>query len=364
MPFAARTSSTPRFSFDTMGGRYLVLCFYGSGTVSKNLAAFNYLAAKRDLFDDTNICLFGVSVDPDDERLGRMRNIIPGVRHFWDFDGAVSTLYGAMQPSNASVPGPMEYRPFTLIIDPMMRILALIPMSDTEAHNRECDRILSSLTPLADHAGVELTAPVLVVPRIFEPAFCRSLIELYDTHGGRESGFMKEKDGKTIFAYDHSFKRRKDYMLEDEQVIAAARVRLYRRLLPMIEKAFQYKITRIERYIVACYTEQDKGFFSAHRDNTTKGTAHRRFAVTLNLNAEEFEGGELRFPEFGPRTYRAPTGGAVVFSCSLLHEATPVTKGIRYAFLPFLYDEEAAKLREENLKFLSEDVERTLRPAS
>ena len=71
-----------------------------------------------------------------------------------------------------------------------------------------------------------------------------------------------------------------------------------------------------------------------HRDNTTRGTAHRRFAVTINLNDGPWEGGDLRFPEYGPQTYRAPTGGAVVFSCSLLHECTPVTRGERYCFLP------------------------------
>ena len=60
----------------------------------------------------------------------------------------------------------------------------------------------------------------------------------------------------------------------------------------------------------------------------------------------------MRFPEFGPRTYRAPTGGAVVFSCSLLHQAMPVTEGRRFAFLPFLYDEEGAKLREQNARYL------------
>jgi hypothetical protein len=38
-----------------------------------------------------------------------------------------------------------------------------------------------------------------------------------------------------------------------------------------------------------------------------------------------------------------------VLSCPLLHEATPVTRGRRYAFLPFLYDEEAAKVRQANL---------------
>lgn len=35
---------------------------------------------------------------------------------------------------------------------------------------------------------------------------------------------------------------------------------------------------------------------------------------------------------------------AVVFSCSLLHEATPVTQGLRYCYLPFLYDDAAARV--------------------
>jgi predicted 2-oxoglutarate/Fe(II)-dependent dioxygenase YbiX len=121
---------------------------------------------------------------------------------------------------------------------------------------------------------------------------------------------------------------------------------------PMIHRAFQFTPTRVERHIVACYEAESGGHFRPHRDNTTKGTAHRRFAVTINLNADDYEGGDLCFPEFGPRTYRAPTGGAVVFSCSLLHQATPVTLGRRFAFLPFLYDEAGALIREKNAGFL------------
>ena len=80
--------------------------------------------------------------------------------------------------------------------------------------------------------------------------------------------------------------------------------------------------------------------------------------MSLFLNSEEYEGGDVRFPEYGPETYRAPTGGAVVFSCPMLHEVTPVTKGRRLVFLPFLYDDAAAKIREANNEFLGEDVGR------
>ncbi|MNE90306.1 Fe(II)-dependent oxygenase superfamily protein [compost metagenome] len=102
---------------------------------------------------------------------------------------------------------------------------------------------------------------------------------------------------------------------------------------------------------MACYDSEEGGHFRAHRDNTTKGTAHRRFAVSLFLNSG-YEGGFLRFPEYGGGLYSAPPGGAVVFSCSVLHEATPVISGRRYMFLPFLYDEAARVIRQENRQYL------------
>ena len=162
------------------------------------------------------------------------------------------------------------------------------------------------------------------------------------TQGGEDSGYMVERDGKTVGVLDYDHKRRFDCLIEDPRTCRPRiRARIARRLAPEIRKAFQFEVTRIERYIIACYEAATGGHFAAHRDNTTPGTAHRRFAVTINLN-DDFEGGDLWFPEFGPRRYRPPAGGAVVFSCSLLHEATPVTQGTRYAVLPFLYDDAAA----------------------
>jgi predicted 2-oxoglutarate/Fe(II)-dependent dioxygenase YbiX len=127
-------------------------------------------------------------------------------------------------------------------------------------------------------------------------------------------------------------------------LIRDAQNRIERRIFPEILKGYSYKATRIARYIVSCYLAEDGGHFRAHRDNTSKRTAHRRFAVSINLNAE-FDGGELSFPEYGPRSLKPPPGAAVVFSCALLHAVSPVAHGRRYAFLPFLYDEEAHRSR-------------------
>jgi peroxiredoxin len=346
--FTARSTVNPAYHFDTVAGRYVVLCFFGSAGDPSVRRVLDDIERGRSRFDITNACFFGVSTDPDDERLGRFRHDWTGVIYVWDFDRAVSRLYGAAPPDG---PG---YLPHTLVLDPSLRALAVIPFGDDPAaHAPALFRVLDTLPPAAAWAGF---APVLVVPRVFEPDFCRALIELYDRLGGRESGFMRDVGGKTVAVLDYGHKRRADCEITDPGVIRAAQIRIRRRLVPEIKKAFQFDATRIERHLVACYDAAVGGHFRPHRDNTTKGTAHRRFAVSMNLNAGEYEGGDLRFPEFGPRTYRAPTGGAVVFSCSLLHEATPVTRGKRYAFLPFLYDDAAAVVRQANLQFLARNT--------
>lgn len=240
-----------------------------------------------------------------------------------------------------------------VLIDPSLRALAFWPLSESEAALAALDQ-----TPAPDqHAGVPLNAPILVAPRVFEPDFCKVLIDYYKTRGGEPSGVTQQHaDGTTYVKLNDAFKKRADCLIDDAKLREAIMQRVYWRLAPEIEKAFMWRPTRMERYLVACYDSTSGGFFKPHRDNTTAGTAHRRFAVTINLNAGDYEGGDLRFPEFGSRTYRAPTGGAVVFACALLHEAMPVTAGKRYAFLPFLYDEAAAKVREDNNQHLDESI--------
>jgi hypothetical protein len=253
-------------------------------------------------------------------------------------------MYGAVDEAGA-------VRPLWVLVDPSLRILECAPLDDGEALMRR----VAGLGSPDDHAGAPLHAPVLIVPRVFEPPFCQQLVDHYGQIGGSPSGVMRVRDGKTVGVLD-DFKKRRDVVVVDEELKRGTRERIAARLLPEIAKAFQYQATRLERYIISCYDAEDGGYFNPHRDNTTPATAHRRFAVSINLNAEEFEGGDLRFPEFGRRTYRPPTGGAVVFSCSLLHEATPVVRGRRYAFLPFLFDEEAERIRvasQQNLAAVS-----------
>jgi peroxiredoxin len=353
--FHQRCTSNPRFAFDTVGGRYVVLCLHGTGADPAGSAMLQALKDNRAVFDDEKVCAFGVSVDPRDESEKRAEEMLPGIRQFWDFDGVVGKLYG-MLPADAKLQeGSVPLRRSWVVLDPSMRVLAVFPAAEGDKHNRDVMNFVKILPPVGLHAGLELQAPILFLPNVFPADFCRHLIGLYEAHGGEESGFMREVDGKTIQMHDHRHKRRKDFTIEDPELIQKTRAMIRRRVVPEIQKVHQFKVTRMERYIVSCYAAEEGGHFRAHRDNTTAGTAHRRFAVSINLN-EEFEGGRVSFPEYGPRDFKPPVGGAVVFSCSLLHAVSAVTKGRRYAFLPFLYDDEAAKIREANNAKLGEGV--------
>lgn len=353
--FIQRSVSNPRYAFNSAGGRYLVLCFYGSAADPQAQAALKAAYDRSDIFNDDRACFFGVSLDPEDESTGRIKNRLPGYRHFWDFDLRVSKLYGCVAKDTDRAAGPIVMKRQWVIIDPTMRVIAVIPLRNDQSDLAEVMAVLDELPPPERYAGTELMAPILFLPRIFEPDLCKHLIGLYKAQGGAESGFMREIGGRTVGVTDPGFKQRKDCTIDDPALISALQSRFIRRVVPEIAKVHQFSVTRMERYIVSCYAAEDGGHFSAHRDNTTKGTAHRRFAVSVNLN-DDFEGGEVSFPEYGPRSFKAPAGGAVVFSCSLLHKVSKVTAGERYAFLPFLYDDAAARIREQNMKFISKDA--------
>jgi len=129
--------------------------------------------------------------------------------------------------------------------------------------------------------------------------------------------------------------------------------------MPERAKTFQTKVSRREDYRIAGYDAAEGGVLPAHRDNSTPHTQQRRFTLSIILTAEDFSGGALRFPEYGPQLYSVGTGGAVVFSCALLHEATRVTQGRRLVLLGFFYSEAEQAMRE---KMHAQDTIKEQRP--
>jgi predicted 2-oxoglutarate/Fe(II)-dependent dioxygenase YbiX len=322
--FKAPTVSEPDFAFEGAAGRYVLLAFLPLDDAGR-LAALRALAAHQTQFDLGRLVAFVVVRDP--EAVANLRDL-RALRWMPDPDLRISRLF---DPG-----GDGSDAPTWLLLDPSLRIMAI----ESQEGTGDFFRRLGDLPAPSDHAGVPLHAPVLTIPRVFEPELCQRLIALHEADGGRFTGVMRDQGERTVAVMDE-LKKRRDIRLGDPELVKLIRNRLDRRLLPMIERCLGFTVTHIERYLVSCYDADDGGVFHAHRDSTTYGTAHRKFACSINLN-DDFEGGDLRFAEFGAATYRPPLGGAVVFSCDLMHEARPVKRGRRYAFLPFLYDEAGA----------------------
>jgi predicted 2-oxoglutarate/Fe(II)-dependent dioxygenase YbiX/peroxiredoxin len=343
--FVAATDGIEQYSLDVAAGRWIVLMMLGTLAEPASRQALELVVSRRRMFNDADAAFYGVSVDPLDRTQRGLANSEPGLRFFWDFDCEVTRLYGVADG---------EYlRPTIFLLDPSFRIAMAEPVENTAAVLDRLEQELRDTPALEDSPF----APVLILPRILEPELCAELIDYYHQGLPSQSGFAHDVDGRTYERIDTRLKRRKDVIIESEDLIEAVRTRLETRLFPMLKRALGWQAKYIERYLICRYAAEDQGFFFPHRDDVTAGTAHRKFAVSLNLNAEDYEGGGLRFPEFGRRSYSPPTGGAAVFCGSLLHEATPVTRGERFVVVPFLYDEEGARIRRANLARIGDRLE-------
>lgn len=203
------------------------------------------------------------------------------------------------------------------------------------------DLLRSVLDELAAEQRVNpVVAPVLVVPRVLGPDLCRGLIESFASSAPRAS-VMPTADG---YAVDPTRKSRLDVILEDDRLETELAKIIAQRVFPEIHKAFQFRASRLERLKLVCYRANDAGHFAVHRDNTAPATAHRRFGLTVNLNAGDYEGGEIAFPEYGAEcAYDVPAGAALLFSGTHAHRVRPVTKGARFALVSFAFGE--AQLR-------------------
>ncbi|MCK6449489.1 MAG: 2OG-Fe(II) oxygenase [Alphaproteobacteria bacterium] len=219
-----------------------------------------------------------------------------------------------------------------VLIDPNQRALAGFAGAAPEALIDDARAWLERHWRAAAPVAGGRPAPILLVPDAFDPALCRALIDAW--HGDHaELGVSGSTDA---LLYDR--KKSQDHVVRDPDMARRISRTLNRRIAPEVLKAFTFKGPYgFDGHIVLGYDAGRRDFFGPHRDNMSPRTRHRRFAISLNLN-DDFEGGELRFSEYGGALYRMDAGMACVFSCSLLHEAMPVRKGRRFVLTTFMCD--------------------------
>lgn len=205
---------------------------------------------------------------------------------------------------------------------------------------RLADRAQRALTPAGQTTGTSSlthTAPVLMIPDVLTPEQCKRLIAYFEQGESHPSGVLDLSGSEPQWRPEPSVKSRRDLRIDDPDLTREIEQAMAAKVLPEIRKCFHYVVSHHEPFKLVRYDEGN-GYFRPHRDNESADTNYRRFAMTLNLDVGDYEGGALNFPEFGPATYRPPAGGAIIFSCSLLHEATDVTRGQRHVLLGFFYN--------------------------
>tara|TARA_R100000005_G_C4987901_1_gene195770 strand:+ start:1106 stop:1765 length:660 start_codon:yes stop_codon:yes gene_type:complete len=108
-------------------------------------------------------------------------------------------------------------------------------------------------------------------------------------------------------------------------------------------KNFDLQLKFLEDFQFSEYTEEKSGFYSKHRDCELKKSLDnhvdiRKLSFTIQLTDEnEYEGGELIF-HIDEKEKKAPKskGTIIFFESDILHEVTPVTKGVRHSLVSWV----------------------------
>ena len=114
-------------------------------------------------------------------------------------------------------------------------------------------------------------------------------------------------------------------------------------IIDVNSKNFDLQLKFLEDLQFSEYTEENRGFYSKHRDCGLKKSMDnyvdiRKLSFTIQLSDEnDYEGGELIF-YLDEEEKKAPKskGTIVFFESDLLHEVTPVTKGIRHSLVSWV----------------------------
>jgi hypothetical protein len=241
-------------------------------------------------------------------------------------DGSAELLNLFTEPANGPDDGVI------VLIDQNRRIVSVhrdvgaVPTVLTE---------IAALTAAPRVLTLDSHPPVLVLPRVFDAADCERLIDLWHrpvrlwrSDGLTNSGYANETGDFKVRI--ESYGRTDQYVVRDTAMQSYIDRRVIRRVLPEIAKSFAVSPSYREDYRIACYDSAERGGLKGHRDNPTQERRHRQFTISVNLNAGEYDGGALRFREYGDQLYEVERGSAVVWSCSLLHEVTDVTRGRRF----------------------------------
>lgn len=161
-------------------------------------------------------------------------------------------------------------------------------------------------------------------------------IEVYGKRAGLEQGWAGSAQNKK------TDKIRQSYIAWVP--IAEITKPIYQKITSVIKEHndiyFQYDLTSIEKLQYTQYEEGYSGFYSAHLDVIPWELPYnRKLSFVLQLSdPSEYEGGDLLLYDSSiPTPVKKQKGRICFFPSHVLHEVTPVTKGVRKTLVGWVY---------------------------
>ena len=168
-----------------------------------------------------------------------------------------------------------------IVLDPNQRVAATF---DSRALLAAAESIGSVADGVRSNAGATQVigtamAPVLVLPRVFEPDFCSQVIRLWQKGDHQDSGVSSRYGNVGVL----ELKRTEDYMVVEPMMQKAISDRLAWRIGPELIKVFAFdREFSFDAHVVLSYSAEGKHFFGALP--VTRG---RRFVLTTFFRAKK-----------------------------------------------------------------------------
>jgi hypothetical protein len=178
----------PKMALDRFVGKYVAVSCFGSSRIGPGRTALDAMRRHKGDFDNVKTVFLGIAIDPR-EHVDSIA--LTGVYYHLDADGAMSRQCGAV-PLEA-VPLGTQYRVTWTIVDPALRVRAHFHTTEDPAECEAVFALLNSLPVADERQSCEAPAPILVIPRLFEPGFCEELIGLYEEGHPHDSGKTNHK---------------------------------------------------------------------------------------------------------------------------------------------------------------------------
>ena len=263
-----------------------------------------------------------------------------------DTRGDLARLFRAPREDDTPPPG-LRGDILAMVTDPDQTLRAVIPFAGPEPFKAALTQALRKVEVPEERTAGAHSAPVLRVPGLLNPEQCQALIAMWETRNQPGKVGLTGRYGESVNKV--TTKRVSlDHFVRDQGVQAQILATIGPRIREAVLRAFHFDVQHHEPLLIVAYPASEGGFFGAHRDNIDPAHMHRRFALTLNLNTGDYEGGGVWFPEYADTVYDPPAGDGIVFSCSLLHEAKAVTRGTRFILSGFMWGEAEEALRQSN----------------